>query len=389
MKRLIELFFIIFVALTINKAKGENSKVDYSALPREIESGPQGKNHVQGIAVDLKNGHIYFSFTTSLLKTDLNGKLLGSVTGMVGHLGCLSFDETARKLYASLEYKNDVIGQGILKRANAEGRKNETAFYVAVFDVDSIDRIGMDAEKDGIMKTVHIKEATDDYNAKFKDGDKELEHRFGCSGIDGVTVGPEIGGTNPENKYLYVAYGIYGDTTRVDNDNQVILAYDLSSFDRYGKPLSQDSAHRSGPDKPQHKYFLYTGNTSWGIQNLAYDKSSGNIFAAVYCGNKSKFPNFSHFLINGKSKPKKGKIQGVNYEKSGELLSLVKSGIYHPQSDTWGWNFKYGSTGISPIGNGYFYISQSYKDPETQDQSSTVKLYKWTGNPEEPFIPVD
>lgn len=37
---------------------------------------------MQGIAVDLKNGYMYFSFTTELLKTDLQGKLIGSVKGM-------------------------------------------------------------------------------------------------------------------------------------------------------------------------------------------------------------------------------------------------------------------------------------------------------------------
>ena len=41
-------------------------------------TGPQGKNHVQGMAVDEKKGVIYYSFTTKLIKTDFSGRLLGA-----------------------------------------------------------------------------------------------------------------------------------------------------------------------------------------------------------------------------------------------------------------------------------------------------------------------
>ena len=75
----------------------------------------QGYGHVQGIAVDKKNGCVYFSFTTSLVKTDMKGRVLGSVTGFQGHLGCLTFCEADGKVYASLEFKNDAIGKGINK----------------------------------------------------------------------------------------------------------------------------------------------------------------------------------------------------------------------------------------------------------------------------------
>ncbi len=64
--------------------------VDPATLPRQIYSGEQGAFHVQGIAVDLERGHVWFSFTTSLLKTDMAGNLLASVEGMTGHLGCMS-----------------------------------------------------------------------------------------------------------------------------------------------------------------------------------------------------------------------------------------------------------------------------------------------------------
>src|SRR4051812_42217150 len=58
-------------------------------LPASIYSGKQGGLHVQGVVVDKANGFVYFSFTDKLLKMDLSGKLVGSVTGFVGHLGDL------------------------------------------------------------------------------------------------------------------------------------------------------------------------------------------------------------------------------------------------------------------------------------------------------------
>ena len=130
--------------------------LDISGLPRQIYSGEQGPFHVQGIAVDLEQGYIYFSFTTSLLKTDLQGKLLGSVVGMTGHLGCMTLNPDDGRLYASIEYKHDAIGKGILNKLEGTRNDDATGFYVAVFDVDRIDRIGMNAETDDVMKTVYI-----------------------------------------------------------------------------------------------------------------------------------------------------------------------------------------------------------------------------------------
>ena len=69
---------------------------------------------MQGVAVDKANGYVYFSFTDKLIKLDLSGKLIGSVTGFVGHLGDLDFSDDG-KIYGSLEYKNDAIGKGIKK----------------------------------------------------------------------------------------------------------------------------------------------------------------------------------------------------------------------------------------------------------------------------------
>ena len=74
-------------------------------FPKHIFSGYFGKIHCQGIAVDEEKGYVYFSFTTKLIKTDLEGNLIGTVDGLIGHLGCIAFNKEDGKVYGSLELK--------------------------------------------------------------------------------------------------------------------------------------------------------------------------------------------------------------------------------------------------------------------------------------------
>lgn len=74
-------------------------------LPREIYSRLWKTPHVQGIAIDTAREYIYYSSTTLLVKTDLQGNLIGTVDGIVGHLGCMDFCDEDGCVYASLEYK--------------------------------------------------------------------------------------------------------------------------------------------------------------------------------------------------------------------------------------------------------------------------------------------
>ena len=103
LKRLLPLL-IVPLLLTASRAGANRTKngPDLRNLPREIRSGEQGPFHVQGIAVDLERGYIYFSFTTKLLKMDFEGNLIGSVDGMTGHLGCLTMNPADGRVYGSL-----------------------------------------------------------------------------------------------------------------------------------------------------------------------------------------------------------------------------------------------------------------------------------------------
>ncbi len=367
-------------------------QVDVNQLPQTIYVGGQVQ-HVQGIAYDGKAGCMYMSFTSRFVKTDLNGNILASIDCIQGHLGAMTFDPVGRKVYASLECKDDEIGQGIAKTLNV-AVVSTSVFYIAIIDVDKLTELGQNAENSDVIKTVCVREACDDYDAKIKVDGGEIEHRFACSGIDGVTIAPAIGSkekslSDAKKLYLYVAYGVYGKVDRTDNDYQVILKYDLASLEKYSRPVVFETIHSSGPKKPLAKYFIFTGNTNWGVQNLAYDENTGDFFMAVYKGKKPQYPNYDLYAFKMDQKPFKSALHGVPYF-SGKVSQLVLDsalGLSDNVSGVSGWRFKWGSTGLNPLGNGLWYISENAKDKATGTQSCTARLYRWTGDSAMPFVP--
>ena len=375
MKRLYSLAVILSAMLLATNAVAQNP----ASLPRKIESGPFKAGHIQGIAVDTEQKYMYYSYTTMLIKTDMQGNIVGSVTGLLGHLGDLDFNDADGRLYGSLEYKNDAIGQGILRMEKSE-RKLQTAFYIAIFDVEKITREGMDAEKDGIMTTVFLPTVLEDYLAEVLTAEGKQNHRLGCSGIDGVTFGPKFGKKGGK-QYLTVGYGIYGDTDRSDNDYQVLLQYDVSKWAKYEKPLSQEEMHLQGPAKPAGQYFVKTGNTTYGVQNFDYDASSHSWMMAVYKGNKKHFPNYTFFAADGAARPVKQALEGVPYIKKAKVVALKAAG--KQQGDIRGWDWGVGSTGMCSLGDGYFYLSHNYKIEA--GQGSIIRLYRFTGNADNAF----
>ncbi len=325
--------------------------------------------HIQGIAIDTKREYIYHSFTTSLLKTDLKGNVIGSVKGIIGHLGCLALNPANGRVYASLEYNDDAIGTGILEKLN---RKDvlPNSFYIAVFDVDKITRPDMDAEKDGIMKAVYLKEVVNDYNAK--------GHKYGCSGIDGVTFAPKPGKDSIDS--LYVAYGVYGDTKRRDNDHQIILRYNIDSFVNYEAPINQNNLHTSGPVSADDRYYVYTGNTTYGIQNLEYVKENKCLLAAVYRGKKLRFPNYLMYAVDISTDAEYVKLKGIN--EIGKLLPLKKLDFFKSRGRISGCNFPYGSTGLISLGDNKFLFSEEF----SSENGHGTDIYSYMLYKEKGFI---
>ena len=334
-------------------------------LPAVIHTGLWSGGHIQGIVIDRERQYLYCSFTTELVKLDLQGNVIGSVKGFTGHLGCLAYCEEDGRIYGSLEYKNDSIGQGILNHLGVGSVKD--AFYVAIFDGEKITRPDMNAETDGVMTTVWLKEVLEDYTAVWEENGVKREHRYGCSGIDGMTFAPAFDG---EGMQLLVAYGIYRDNAREDNDNQVLLAYDLQELKPFETVLTAQNIHSSGPEHCAHRYFVPTGNTTFGVQNMEYDLCTGDIFLAVYPGQKECYPNFPMYVIDGKKKPSEAGV-----------LSLKESGLY--EKGIYGYRFPYGSTGMIALGDGFFYFS--HNAVVEGKHCSEICLYRYTGDAEGPF----
>ncbi len=349
-------------------------------LPLTIQTGIWHGGHIQGIALDKKREYIYCSFTTELVKLDLMGNVIGSVKGFTGHLGCLALGEDGR-IYGTLEYKNDVIGKGILNLLKKDEVK--TAFYVAIFDGDKITEMNMDAEKNGVMKTVWLREPTDDYLAVWEEDGKQVEHRHGCSGIDGITFAPAFEG---EGMKLLVAYGVYSDLERNDNNYQVLLSYDPSSITAYEEILTADNIHQSGPEHAEACYFVYTGNTNFGVQNMEYDSYTGDIFLSVYRGFKPEFPNYDLFILDGKGVPHEEELIGCNGE-TGNVLPLKSSGLLDETTGIYGHESKDGTTGIFSLGDGTAYISEA--KGSNGNYSSTIYLARIKEDEVNPFVRID
>lgn len=336
---------------------------DIDKLPRNIYGGAWDTSHVQGIAIDTEREHMYFSFTTALVKTDLAGNIIGTVEGMTGHLGDLDFNDADGRVYGSYEFK----------------AKN--AFYIAIFDADKIDHVGMCPYSDGVMTTVALPDVNADFTAVV--GGKP--YRYGCSGIDGVAFGPAFGEAADSPPKLMVAYGIFKDNNRADNDYQVILEYDWTQFGQYEKVFKPTKPHTDGP-AADARYFAYTGNTTYGVQNLEYDAHTGYWFMAVYIGAKPTFPNYELYAVDGSIKPVEGEIVGQPTPETGMLLTLVDAGEKHAATGVCGWRFPYGDTGMIALDDGYFYISHEGKTGGKQN--CNAKLYRWVGGTEA-FVPAE
>lgn len=346
----------VFVALAFVASSWASAR----SLPTEIWYGGQ-QSHVQGIAWDGAAERMYFSFTTRFISTDADGRLLGSIDRIHGHLGGMTFDAEGRKVYASLECKDDEIGSGISRKLGLSGY-TDSDFYIAEIDVNAVDRCGTPAES--AMRCYEVADASMDYRTEVCSSGRVLKHRFGCSGIDGITIGPGFG--QDQGRYLYVAYGIYSDTTRTDNDYQVLLQYRLDDL-----------------SKPVGRYFVPTGNTTYGVQNLSYDPYTGMLFMAVYRGAKRQNPNYDMFAVDMSSSPRRGRLEGVDYMT--EEVDIVDLAVP-------GWHFPHGSTGMCSIGDGLWYISEKSKT-KTKDgikvNNCSARLYRWTGSDEKPFEYVD
>ncbi len=132
---------------------------------------------------------------------------------------------------------------------------------------------GVDAEKSGLIDTVLQSEVAKDYG----DG---ADPTYGVSGIDGITFDPAF--ATGSGNTLTVAYRIFRTTEAGVDDEQVLLQYDISGWSRYREPLHESDVTTNGAPAPEGKYSIITGNTHYGIQNLAYNPTRHLHLVSVY-----------------------------------------------------------------------------------------------------------
>ena len=362
---------LLIIALSC-PAKGQAGGM--APLPDSVRVVSGLPSHVQGVAADTARGCLYFSFTTQFIRTDMEGRVLGSIDRIPGHFGAMTLNPDDGKVYVSLECKDDEIGAGVARQLGLERTERaDCAFYIAVIDPTRVTRTGMTPADDGVMQTVLLPDVGRDYADSVLTTDGLREHRYGCSGIDGVAAAPRAGRRGGRHM-LYVAYGIYGDKARTDNDHQVILCYDVSRWGFHTRSA-----------KPARKYFLHTGNTSYGVQNMTYDPSTRQLLMAVYKGSKPGFPNYDLYAADLSRRPFRAALEGVPYEGKCLQLHLSRQGQHDSATGISGWRFPYGSTGIQALGKGLFYLSQNFKDKATGHQGCNLCLYHWTSDPARPF----
>ena len=129
MKKITALLSAIVLAASVINAQN---------LPETVLVAGQ-EQHVQGIAYDSEKNCMYMSFTSRFVKTDMQGNILASIDRIQGHLGAMTFSPETRKVYASLECKDDEIGSGIAKTLNVKTvSRADSRFFIAVIDVDRL-----------------------------------------------------------------------------------------------------------------------------------------------------------------------------------------------------------------------------------------------------------
>ena len=345
--------------------------------PAFIDAGVWTSCHIQGIAVDQKNGFIYYSYTTILVKAKLDGTVVGWVGGLMGHLGCIDFNDEDGKVYGSLEYKHDGIGKAIEKSLGVT-LADEDAFYIAVFDVDKIDRPEMDAETDGVMKAFYVPQVVEWYYGSDRNGNPTA---LKVTGIDGLGIGPVFGAGKESESRLMLCSGTYDDPENPSSsDYHLILQFDWRAVSSLAQPLKQKQPHHFGADA-ETWYFMDVGNTQWGVQNLEYDAFDNTWLVCMYLGKNGGVANFPMFVIDGAAEPE---VKTSRFGTEHPHVVLKKEGVCHEVTGIWGNKFSRGQTGVYAFGDGEYYFSNDFRTGDGRS-SSVIRLYRRCDDPQRPF----
>ena len=165
---------------------------------------------------------------------------------------------------------------------------------------------------------------------------------------------------------LQISFRIYSDKIR--DRFRIIGKIQLTA------PGSQAAPHHSGCPA-EVRYFFYTGNTTYGVQNLEYDPFTRTYLTAVYTGRKETFTNYPLFFIDATAAPVEAELTGRGGE-VGSLLTAARP--TEAVSETGGCWFDLGQTGVYAFGDSRYAFSQHMSRVEDgkRTQASEVILYR-------------
>jgi len=184
--------------------------------------------HLQGFTGDSE--HLYWSFTDSLVKTNLLGTVKVQIQNHSGHLGDIDYYDG--KIYAAL---------------NGTPMGSCKAFEIKVYDASDL----------SLVEVLSLDEC-------FEMCEKSID---GFRGINGVAIKPK---SATEDAKMMVAGSILDGK---EYKNQILLEYTLD-----GKFVK--------------KHLLNTGNCIMGMQTIDIDPDTGNYWFSTYGGRN--FPEFQN-----------------------------------------------------------------------------------------------
>jgi hypothetical protein len=201
--------------------------------------------HMQGFSSG--NGHMFWSFTNSLIKTTLDSVVRCQVQLRGGHLGDIDY------------HNGKIYGSFMLDALPGHAWADWSGYKLMVFDeydLRTLDVINLDIC---------------DY---YKSITCTPEDTRGFQGIDGVTIAPDP--VTGEDK-IFIACALF---TGEKYSNQIILQFDMTG-------------------KYETEYHIPTGNTVYGIQNLDYDADNKEFWFTTYGSSQPYQAKYVLYCVSG------------------------------------------------------------------------------------------
>ncbi|MBP5231602.1 MAG: hypothetical protein ILO68_07715 [Clostridia bacterium] len=237
--------------------------------------------HMQGFTSDGKREYMYWSFTDSLVKTNMKGTMICQIHVGGGHFGGLDWHDG--KVYVSfMRYPNPWTYF-----------TDWQAFQIYVYD-----------DKDlRLLKIIDLSECVE----------MKKEKRYGFQGIDGVAFGRVPG----------------------SDEMRMIVAVALETGEEYDHQLFLEVDEETG--KIRTVYRIPAGNKVFGIQNLDYEEDTGCYWFTTYDASEPFMEKETLYCVGPDMKTVRARYAistpyGFEARGNGEYVLSLQGGVNGNQS---------------------------------------------------------